>query len=209
MAQLQFMAIAPPLDRPGVGTLAARFLSYASTMDVYKGPSRPITLDYDLLLDAAKKVAAATGAGAGVVVKLQERGADDPDRLRDLLGELYEGLSESPTPKIEWRPTVRYLGPALLSELLRISPSSLERYESGERPTPDEVADRLHFLALTLSDLVGAYNEFGIRRWFDRSRTLLNGKSPRQVLNSPWSSQSGRAKAVRKLASSLTASPAT
>jgi hypothetical protein len=197
MAQLQFEAIAPPLDHPGIGTLAARLLSYATTMGVYKAPARPVTLNYDLLLDAAKQVTAATGTGSGVIVQLQERGADAPDRLHTLLGELYDRIAESPAPKIEWRPTEQLLGAALLSDLLNISTSSLTRYESGERPTPDEVADRLHFLALTLSDLVGAYNEFGVRRWFDRRRTLLHGRSPRQALVANWSSESAGAQAVR------------
>jgi hypothetical protein len=38
------------------------------------------------------------------------------------------------------------------------------------RTTPDEVADRLQFLSFTVGGLSGAYNEIGIRQWFDRGR---------------------------------------
>jgi hypothetical protein len=167
------------------------------------------TLNHDLLLEGAQRVSAATGIGGATLVKLHERGSEEPGRIRELLAELYEELEESPTPDIEWRPVNKVLGSGLLTDLLRISPSSLERYESGERKTPDEVADRLHFLALTVSDLSGAYNAFGIRRWFDRPRTVLDGHTPRQTLADEWDSDSEPARRIKRLASALTSSPAT
>jgi len=209
MAQLQFSAIAPPLDSPGVGTLAARLLSYAATMELVEGRDAPVTLDYDLLLEGAKKVTSATRIGSATIVKLHEKGATEPQRLRDLLTELYEELEESPAPDIEWRPLEKFLGATLLSDLLNISTSSLQRYESGDRPTPDEVADRLHFIALTLSNLAGAYNAFGVRRWFGRPRTPLHGKSPREALGDNWNSDSKAAQQIKRMALSLTSSPAT
>lgn len=209
MGQLHFAAVAPPLDTPGVGTLAARILSYAAAMGLLEDLPPRRTLDPDAFLEGAQRVVAATGIGGATLVKLHERGAHEPQRMRELLAELYEELEESPAPDVEWRPVERALGSALLTDLIGISPSSLERYESGERKTPDDVADRLHFLALRLSDLAGAYNPFGIRRWFDRPRSLLHGETPRQLLRRGWTSDSESAAAVRRLTSSLTSSPAT
>jgi hypothetical protein len=207
VAQLQFTSVAPPLDSPGVGTLAARLLSYAATIGLID--ATPATMSYEVVLEAAKKLATATGAGSATLIKLQERGADEPRRLSGLLAELYQALEASPAPNAEWPPLDRMLGSPLLSELLNISASSLERYESSERRTPDDVADRLHFLALTLSDLAGAYNEFGIRRWFERPRTVLRGKSPKEALRGDWDSDSRSARQVRSLAAALSSSPAT
>jgi hypothetical protein len=209
MAQLHFSTVSPPFDRPGVGTLAARMLSYVAAMDLLEGLETRPTLDRDALLEGAERVAEATGIGRATIVKLHELGADEPRRMRELLAELYEQLEESPAPDVEWGPLSRVLGPALLADLLGISASSLERYGSGERRTPDDVADRLHFLALRTSDLAGAYNAFGIRRWFDRPRSLLHGQTPRQVLRGRWTSDSAPAQAIRHLTSSLTSSPAT
>jgi hypothetical protein len=209
MAQLQFTAVSPPLDTPGVGTLAARLLNFAATMDLVPSLPPAVTLDYQLLLDGAKKVVTATGAGGTTLVRLLEQGAQEPSRLRDLLADLYQELESSPAPQVEWGPVQALLGQALLADLLRVSTSSIDRYEANERPTPDLVADRLHFLALTVSDLAGAYNAFGIRRWFDRPRKALNGESPRNRLASEWTSDSEGANQVKNLASSLTSSPAT
>lgn len=209
MAQIQFVAVAPPMDSPGVGTLAARLLSYASAMDLLTDARTAQTLNYETLLRGIKKLASATQIGPTTLVKLQEKGAEDSSRLRSLLTELYEELEQSPAPDVEWKPLERFLGSALLVDLVDISPSSLGRYESGARRTPDDVADRLHSLALVVSDLAGAYNEFGIRRWFERRRGPLSGRSPKEVLTKGWTSSSDRAQQVRSLASSLTASPTT
>ena len=209
MAQIQFVAVDPPMDSPGVGTLAARLLSYASAMDLLTDARSAQTLNYETLLRGIRKLAGATQIGPTTLVKLQEKGADDPSRLRTLLGELYEELEESPAPHVEWKPVERFLGSGLLADLLGISPSSLGRYASGDRRTPDDVADRLHSLALVVSDLAGAYNEFGIRRWFERRRGPLSGRSPKEVLTKGWTSSSDRAQQVRSLAAALTASPAT
>jgi hypothetical protein len=65
------------------------------------------------------------------------------------------------------------------------------------------VAARLHWLAMVVADLAGAYNNFGIRRWFERPRSQLQGKSPRQVLGNAWSPDDEAASRVRALASVL------
>jgi hypothetical protein len=123
--------------------------------------------------------------------------------------ELLQALEESPVPKREWPSMLAVFGEALLGELLEISAVSVRRYGSGARETPDDVADRLHFLAMLVADLAGSYNELGIRRWLDRPRGQLANKSPRQVLGKGWHSGSGAALRVREHARSLTSGGAT
>jgi transcriptional regulator with XRE-family HTH domain len=90
-----------------------------------------------------------------------------------------------------------------LASLLGISLSSLRRYESGGRETPDDVAARLHHVALIAGDLAGAYNEVGIRRWFERKRTALGGKAPAALLAGEWNPDDAGPQKVRSLAQSL------
>jgi hypothetical protein len=56
---------------------------------------------------------------------------------------------------------------------------------------------------MVVSDLAGGYNPFGIRRWFHRPRTALDGRTPRQLLKKNWSSDSESARKVRALAAAL------
>ena len=80
-------------------------------------------------------------------------------------------------PEFEWNRLTEVLGLELLPRLLGISPSSVRRYKAAARTTPDDVADRLHFLSLIVGDLSGAYNEIGIRQWFARKRTQQIGRA--------------------------------
>jgi transcriptional regulator with XRE-family HTH domain len=115
---------------------------------------------------------------------------------------LLLAVEESPMPEAEWTPISETLGEDL-ARLLNISSSSLARYRSGERATPDVVAARLHFIAMTVSDLAGSYNEFGIRRWFKRPRSALQGKAPEEVLSRGWTVEDGEVLQVRDLSRSL------
>ena len=63
-----------------------------------------------------------------------------------------------------------------------VSQSSLRRYASGARQTPDDIAWRLHVVARILAALLGSYNAYGVRRWFERRRSALGGLAPVQVL---------------------------
>jgi len=63
-----------------------------------------------------------------------------------------------------------------------VSTSSLRRYTAGARPTPDDVAARLHHVALIVGDIAGSYNDIGVRRWFTRPRTQLGTQTPATVL---------------------------
>ncbi len=62
-----------------------------------------------------------------------------------------------------------------LARLIGSSSVSLRRYQAGTRRVPARLAERLHWLALVVGDLRGAYNEVGVRRWFERARSGLGG----------------------------------
>lgn len=132
-----------------------------------------------------------------------------PERRADALRELLLAVEESPVPELEWASVTRLLGDDLVTKLVGASVSSVHRYRSGERSTPDEIAARLHTVALISADLAGSYNDFGIRRWFQRRRTALGGMSPTQVLSGDWLADDERVEEVRTLAGALLGSPAT
>jgi hypothetical protein len=133
----------------------------------------------------------------------------DPGRWEKFLVQLNEALEESPAPAHEWPRLVDVLGVDLLARLLGVSLSSVRRYKDNVRTTPDDVAARLHFLALVVGDLAGAYNEIGIRRWFERPRTLLGNRSPAVLLAAGWRPGEPGPGKVRDLARSLVGAPAT
>ena len=117
--------------------------------------------------------------------------------------DLSEALSQSPAPATEWSSMRQTLGDDPLAELVDISLASLRRYAGGERATPQPVAERLHWIAMVAADLAGSYNEFGIRRWFERPRQRLNGKSPRQLLKANWTPDSPEALKIKELSAAL------
>lgn len=88
--------------------------------------------------------------------------------MRDqLLAAVYGHLQHGPSPSTEWQAVRTVLiDDELLATLLGIKAISVRRYAKGERTCPDEVAARLHWLALLIQQLEGTYNAFGIRRWF-------------------------------------------
>lgn len=133
----------------------------------------------------------------------------DPQQLSVALQRLSDALDASPVPANEWPGLVNILGIDMLARLVGVSAVSVRRYASGNRATPDEVAARLHFLALVVGDLAGAYNDIGIRRWFDRERTLLSNKTPAQLLTRKWKPEDSGPQQVCQLARALMASPAT
>jgi uncharacterized protein (DUF2384 family) len=124
---------------------------------------------------------------------------------------LTDALEESPAPAYEWQRMISFFQSEQqeLADLLGISLSSLRRYKSKERETPDDVAARLHFLALLTGDLAGAYNDVGVRNWFLRKRALLDGKAPKDLLYGSWRPGDPAPERVRDLARSLTAGSAT
>ncbi len=118
--------------------------------------------------------------------------------------EMNDQIEMSPQPAGEWGPAIEVLGEDLLAQLVGASQSSIRRYASQARTTPQDIAERLHFIAMLLADLAGSYNEFGIRRWFSRPRSALDGQSPAAVMGSHFEIDSDSGAAVARLASALT-----
>jgi hypothetical protein len=131
------------------------------------------------------------------------------EEAESLLRLMIAALEASPTATHEWPSVSRVLDPETLAGLLNISASSLRRYLSGERETPDDVAARLHHVALIVGDLGGAYNEVGVRRWFERKRSALGGRNPAALLGGNWSPEDQGPRRVRELAASLVSLSAT
>ena len=130
-------------------------------------------------------------------------------QLTSVLRNVLAAIEESPIPDQEWVPLTTLLGDELVSRTVGSSISSVQRYRNHERPTPDDIAARLHTVALIVADLAGSYNGFGIRRWFQRPRSVLGGQAPAEVLSGDWSPDDESVRTVRDLARSLLGSAST
>ena len=127
----------------------------------------------------------------------------------DRVGSMANALDQPPATTAEWPALQEVLGPELLAGLIGVSASSTRRYVSGTHPTPDAIAVRLHFVALVVADLAGAYNEVGVWRWFQRPWTRLDGNTPARLLGADWWPDDDGPKRVRELAARLACSHAT
>ena len=181
MESVRIGSVGPPFSRaPGAAALAFDLLIRAEAMGLLpEGVEGETRLDSELLEQLAQSL-----IKAGIAVApAQELTAARGKRLEAALEAVLEALDGSPHPEGEWAPARELLGDDLLAVLVGgISASSLRRYAGGERDTPDQVAWRLHVLARILAALRGAYNEYGIRWWFERPRVQLEGKTPGSVL---------------------------
>jgi hypothetical protein len=128
---------------------------------------------------------------------------DDVDTVEKVLRDAMEATEHNPMPDSEWPLTRSLMTDELLAPLLGVSAQSIRRYVSAERDTPDDVAARLHYIALVNADLSGSYNERGIRRWWVRPRSVLDQRSPMDRLGGGFDPDDDMATTVRKLASSL------
>lgn len=126
----------------------------------------------------------------------------DSSSAREAFQRIYDILEHNPAPKREWQSLLGFFGAEQLARLLGVSETSVHRYSRGERQAPPEVISRLHWLAIVIGHLSGSYNEFGVRRWFQRPRAQLDGKSPQQVLlaEGDWSPDGEAAALVEELA---------
>lgn len=204
---IRIRSISDPFDSidPDVVSEALDVIALADAMGLIPG-----TLE-QLDLSSLRRVAASV-AEAGIATvpasTLRSRKVEEK-LLRSAIRMLRQALEDSPAPASEWRTLVDLFGVERLAQLTSVSPASLRRYAAGSRPTPDDVAARAHFLAKVVGDLRGAYNDIGIRRWFDRKRTQLGGRPPAQLLKGAWNPDEPSATRVRELARSLVFSPAT
>lgn len=207
MTPIQIQSAEEPFQTARVAHQAATAISKAAGMGLLEGMEIH-RLDLPSLRRVVDRIAEA-GIGREVQASLASSESTDAEVMVELLTRLDEALESCPSPKHEWRALEPVFGPELLAQRLGVSPVSVRRYLRGERTTPDGVAARLHLLATLVGDLSGAYNDFGIRRWFDRSRTLLDGRSPAEILSGDWDPAAPEVQKVRALAAALRSSAAT
>ncbi len=210
MVKIQIDTVSAPLVNHRLHERLLALLTRASAMGVLAGAA--ITQ-----IDAAtvQQVLAALqrqgliGAAPVALAPLLRDGpakldAATAERMADSVDRLVAVLDDSPAPASEWAPMRAVFGDEVLGDLLGIAPASLRRYAAAERATPQATAERLHWVAMVVSDLAGSYNDFGMRRWFERPRTQLGGKSPRALLGAKWTPDAKAALQVRALAAVLT-----
>lgn len=206
MELLQISSVEKPIDNPVILRALMPVINRVWAMGVpLPGKGRPFALTLrtlNVLLESARRC----GIGRDIATyleaapKMVER---DPEEAARLFSDLSRAIEASPVPSAEWAPMRELFGDEELEAILGASRPSIARYAKGERRTPDDIADRLHFLTMLVSDLAGAYNDFGIRRWLHRPRSALGGRTPRQSLGKSWRSDSESAQAVRALAAAL------
>jgi len=201
MAALQIATVEPPLNRSRLVAPSIRLLRRALALGFIGADEKVDHLDLDLVRRIAREAAAA-GIGRDTAVALMQPGLRT-GRLATLIERLDESLEESPLPQREAPELLRVFEREQLASLIGTTPVSLGRYLSGSRRWPDLLAARVHWLAMVLSDLEGAYNPFGVRRWFERERVQLGGRSPRQVLGTKWDPAAEDVERVRQLAAAL------
>jgi hypothetical protein len=206
--EVQIESIESPLLETGTAaSLALALVARAQTMGFLPvRRSRRIELDRAFLEELAEQIRRSGIAAAATTALVQAARTEpvDTERVVDALRATLAGVDASPHPEGEWEPARELVGDDLLARLLAVSPSSLRRYASGERQTPDDVAWRLHLVARVLADLIGSYNDYGIRRWFDRRRTALDGATPAQLFEDAESEDDERLGRVLALAEELT-----
>ena len=159
-------------------------------------------------LRRAARAASAAGIGRDATTLLRD-GAGDPATVRRVVAQLREALEDSPVPRSEIRELLGVFDPDALGALVGASASSLRRYALGARATPDDVAARIHWLAKVVGDLRGAYNDAGVKRWFERRRAQLDDRPPRALLLGAWDPEDDGPRAVRALARALSGGGAT
>ena len=206
VTKLQIRSVRAPLDDPETAEAAVDVLKAMEAMGLLADDVDELTLD---VVRSVATRAAEAGVGESAAASLRSTASRSPDRAAAALRELQRALEGSPLPAFEWPAMIELFGVERLAELVGVSVASLRRYAADQRPTPDVVAARLHLIARVVAELRGAYSEVGVRRWFERTRSLLGGRSPDSLLSGEWDPDGGDAERVLALARSLTASPTT
>jgi hypothetical protein len=200
----RIVSVEDPLGEPRVVPLCFALLARAQVMgflpEDVDGETR---LDRALISGVGRRLAGVGVAQEQALALRQAAEQQDGDRIAYALQRTIESVDASPLPDGEWQPARELLGEELLTRLLGISASSLRRYAAGERTTPDEVAWRLHAIARILAALVGSYNGYGVRRWFDRPRQALDGQTPAELVAAATDEEDERLRAAIELAESL------
>jgi transcriptional regulator with XRE-family HTH domain len=195
-----------PLTTPAVRRLAIEAWRRAEAMGLV--PADASQLEGGDIAQLVRRVREA-GIARGPALRFDNVEIPSAEEMTSLLRLVIDALEASPVARYEWPAVSRIFEPEQLASLIGISVSSLRRYLSGSRETPDDVAARLHHLALVTGDLAGAYNDVGIRRWFERKRSALAGRTPAALLSGEWNPDDDGPRKVRALAQSLVGLSAT
>lgn len=200
-------SIESPLADGAVAASAFRVLVRIQMMSLWE-PRAEVRLDrdlYDAVLESLQRAGMANGLRVWRLTAplLRPEGDELIDAWLAAWNALGDVVDECPYPQGEWGPARELLQDDLLSEVLDISASSLRRYATGSRETPDRVAARLHAISQITSALAGSYNEYGIRRWFERGRTQLGLRPPKELLAGDWSPDDEKPQQVIALAERL------
>lgn len=204
MNTIRLSSTAGPFNTPSVRRAATRLVLIADGLGLLPGHGTIDRIDEELIRDVARSSLAEGVAQETALAILEDTGASTSGaRWGALIGHLEDALTGSPMPRRELTGLLKTYGHESLGQLLGISSASLRRYASGTRAVPDAIAARIHFLALVTTDLAGSYNDFGMRRWWERPRSALEGRSPRGTLGDDWDPDDPPALAVADLARAL------
>jgi hypothetical protein len=189
----------PPLESEDLYPRATRLLRRADAMGLLDEPIRELSVE--VVRKVARKLSQ-RGLASDLAARLAT-GKPSASELSRYLDAALLALDESPVPAAELTKLNATLGHEFLAAVLEISAASLQRYQSGDRQVPDPVAERAHFLTAVISALEGIYNEFGVRRWFERPRSVFDNKTARQLLGRGWTPGDESARRVLAAAESL------
>jgi uncharacterized protein (DUF2384 family) len=128
-------------------------------------------------------IEAAGQAGLAEQVAARDDAAEPGERTTFAF---LDALRNSPRPAGEIPKLAGIFGFETLAHMVGASEASLRRYASEDRMTPDPVAQRIHFLAQLVAILRGSFNEFGIRRWFERPHPAVDGRTPAALLGADF-----------------------
>ena len=207
MTHIRIESVERPFDDPDLAPAAALALSRADAMGL-------LTRDFTRLDAAAMREVLdgmrSAGIGKATVAGPCRFSDAEPKEIADLLSRINETLRKSPAPTHESKALRKVLGIDLLARLTGMSEGAVRFYPGARREKRDDpVVERLHFLALLVGELAGSYTDVGVRRWFDRPRKALAGKTPAQTLGHEWSPDDEGPIRIRELADSLSTSLAT
>lgn len=161
------------LDGARAGVLATRL---AELMGIFERPAG-VRIDR-ALVGSVIRAAADAGLADQVAVRSDAR---EPGKETTIA--FLDALQNSPRPSEETGRLAAIFGYPQLGHLVGASEPSLRRYAAGERQPADAIAQRIHFLALLVAIIRGSFNEFGIRRWFERPHPALGGRVPADLLS--------------------------
>jgi hypothetical protein len=201
MTMVRIATVDAPLNAPRLLAPSVGLVRRALAVGLLADRPQIERLDLDLVRNIAREASLA-GVGQDAALGILE-GDNTPESLRTLIGRLDSALAESAMPDRELRGLLGVFALDGLASLLGTSAMSLRRYLAGTRAMPDVLAARTHWLALVVADLAGAYNAFGVRRWFDRPRAQLGGRPPRKAMGTDWSPESPEAAQIAALAGAL------